>query len=696
MAAPIPIVLLGNDGTPMYRGKTQVDIKKSIASCVAKPSFHRVDRAWRALGYKDNSPKPIVATTFHNEVEALWRFLVAEDRTKGGHRVRAVILDALNTMGYKLRGFTTDRKYLRLNNDPNRAAIYAAINPPSGNLGRQTAAPALDQYRASQVPIGGIPLDLKAANNEYLSAQWQRLHRYQGFCAVESHLPAGAGAAVVRNLRPLRAIPVPEGPDSLWHAISYWRGGRRLMAGMSMPEQGRPDIFRHWTVKGRIWTYFMQTIRDCNQQNVRWRDYWTLQKRSKVQDQEHGELSLVRSLHASPAQGRPAYPVWWDGEVGRGLKDEILWVVADYFATQIIVFYPNPIFFDPKANLVGAGAPRDQLYEQAHYNAQRPPPGNAPPVGATPQQAAAWERRNSCREHAERDYFGRMNPDAVPTKTPYFRRVYGMHHRFDTQILLVTSDWRHFDAVDYDHGFHDKVSYDVLPALQNPQLSLRHTAPQAPAPQDLARNTRCPYGPADNPPTSTFFRVLNDEVRFIPTRWWDAYFTLPATSPRRPPLDVISNGQKPCQDARFNILSTVHHIPVFGPNFVAYNAPVPQGGAAIETYDQKGIRGQMAPNRPDIVFDRSCWMEDLFKYSLDIPGGDFQRVPDAVIDNWAQFRHVLTLPANINYGPHPLVPANNANYFQLRFGPEVTLAERILHNLAEPLPQYLPKHLGSI
>jgi len=72
----------------------------------------------------------------------------------------------------------------------------------------------------------------------------------------------------------------------------------------------------------------MQVLKDKYHQ--RWAAYHRLQWGSRIRDPNYGQLSLARSLYASPQQGLPAFPT----------GPEILCVVADYFWVEIICFYP--------------------------------------------------------------------------------------------------------------------------------------------------------------------------------------------------------------------------------------------------------------------------------------------------------------------------------------------------------------------
>lgn len=91
------------------------------------------------------------------------------------------------------------------------------------------------------------------------------------------------------------------------------------------------DIWKHWVVKGRIWAYFMSVLEDTN--HVRWADYHFIQSTGYIcLAPDYGDITLARSLHASPSQGKAAQS-----------PAEIFWVIADYFRTQVVVFYPDEI-----------------------------------------------------------------------------------------------------------------------------------------------------------------------------------------------------------------------------------------------------------------------------------------------------------------------------------------------------------------
>lgn len=72
-----------------------------------------------------------------------------------------------------------------------------------------------------------IPTDEIEAHADFQSARWQTLHRFQGFCAIEEWTDQAEDGdeQVQRGHRYFKGIAMPEGPDSLWHALSYLRGG---------------------------------------------------------------------------------------------------------------------------------------------------------------------------------------------------------------------------------------------------------------------------------------------------------------------------------------------------------------------------------------------------------------------------------------------------------------------------------------
>lgn len=88
-------------------------------------------------------------------------------------------------------------------------------------------------------------------------------------------------------------------------------------------------MWHHRPLKARIWTYLMQVLKDSSHE--RWQEYHLLEYKSRTTDPDFGTVSMARSLHASHDQGKPAYP-----------HKSILYVIADYFNTEIVVFRCHP------------------------------------------------------------------------------------------------------------------------------------------------------------------------------------------------------------------------------------------------------------------------------------------------------------------------------------------------------------------
>lgn len=88
---------------------------------------------------------------------------------------------------------------------------------------------------------------------------------------------------------------------------------------------GGSSLWHYWEVKARIWTYFMQVLKDPSHEL--WAEYHLMQHLSKTVDPNFGTLSMARSLYAAPSQGKAAYP-----------HEDLLHVIADYFDTKIQVY----------------------------------------------------------------------------------------------------------------------------------------------------------------------------------------------------------------------------------------------------------------------------------------------------------------------------------------------------------------------
>ncbi|KAK3345996.1 hypothetical protein B0T25DRAFT_266865 [Lasiosphaeria hispida] len=408
MAAPAPPVLA--DG-PFHRNNRTVaqitDATLRVVTAANKawltgPTYFNTKKAWHVLGYAGR-PKPSIED-FCSQVGQLWDFHASPTNdfwTLHERRdlvARAYMLDALRTLGFRSPHWVA--ALLTLDLHPGFACedgqLYAYFTPgPKEAIPVQrTKSSLLLAQNPAPDPSREGPLWAEVAE----MWTWRKFHRYQGFTVAL----APGGANKKPQLSRFRAIAVPRGPNSLWHSLAYWRSDRRSSGKIYRP--GRPvqgSIMRHWQVKARIWTFFMQTLRDSSA--PRWRVYHELQAQSTIRDRYYGELSLARSLHASPRQGVPAYS-----------GKEILYVIADFFACQIVVFYAGrgkslrPI--QPADERDGAGA-QGRGFD---------------PMGYQEGERYTYER------------FGCYYQD----ETEQIR---------SKQIFLVTSDWKDYDPVDFDN-----------------------------------------------------------------------------------------------------------------------------------------------------------------------------------------------------------------------------------------------------
>ena len=139
-------------------------------------------------------------------------------------------------------------------------------------------------------------------------------------------------------------------------------------------------------------------------QQQRW--HWTHQ---------YGKMSLIRSLYASSRQGPAAFPTF-----------HIFYVIADYFAAQVIVFHPvaqnSGLYGNPGTNL-------------RHYQG---PVGNGPMYNRCYELGGFGLGTEHPQSHYKYSYtvFG-ANASGPQGQKP---RV--------GQIFLVTDDWENFDAAD--------------------------------------------------------------------------------------------------------------------------------------------------------------------------------------------------------------------------------------------------------
>ncbi|KAK3986873.1 hypothetical protein QBC44DRAFT_332356 [Cladorrhinum sp. PSN332] len=284
-----------------------------ILKLKSNPTYYNVRKAWGILGFSTKATKPDTQNLL-NQVNALWQAIAAID-TRRSRRARAIMIDALRSLGYRSPLWKASSKTLDVANLPAILPWPPAQNP---GWGSNNATHYLGQHAPSTIQFEHW------ANRQAEKGVWQDYHRYQGFAISGIH---GPGPAAPDTKIFLRAIPVPKDSDSLWRSVSYW--ALRRQTNSPTANHG-PDVTRHWAVKMQIWAYFMQVLKDGD--HPRWCEYHMLQKASKTDHPEFGKLSLARSLYASGRQGLPAYP-----------HEYILFVIADFFGMQVIVFrVPDP------------------------------------------------------------------------------------------------------------------------------------------------------------------------------------------------------------------------------------------------------------------------------------------------------------------------------------------------------------------
>lgn len=174
-----------------------------ILGSKSAPAYYSARRAWNVLGYF-RRPKPEF-DVFRQQIRMMWTYL-NRVKTLRGRRAKAYILDALRAL--KLRNPKWKITMRELSIQPNDMEIpwnqipapcRATRNHPPDDAREYVTAPA------PRVTVGEL-----AAMTMVNEKVWERFHRYQGFRVQDAQ----------ENDVHLRAIPVPEGPDSLWHSVS--------------------------------------------------------------------------------------------------------------------------------------------------------------------------------------------------------------------------------------------------------------------------------------------------------------------------------------------------------------------------------------------------------------------------------------------------------------------------------------------
>ncbi|KAM7198992.1 hypothetical protein V8F33_004729 [Rhypophila sp. PSN 637] len=641
--------ILNNNGPPGWRGKTAQEIKLAImAKTWKKPCYGSAIRAWKTLGYKQGQ-RPTDQWALHRQLMELWNFLVDNDGTVQGHTVRAFILDALEAVGIRYTGKTTDsRGLIWMAGQAQRISIYNALPDPVGDnqvkadgssiatfvdpvTGNQPRMPVLDEMHACMITQ---------------NAAFDSYQRFQGFCAIETTSTGpGAGDVAETGYRFFQGVPIPYTPNSLWDAVAWWRGDflRHGLTSGTVATNRWPQ--RGFVVKGRIYTWFMQTIKD--QGAIRFKDYWKLQQASIVRDDEFGELSLIRSLHASVAQGRPAYPTWWNSQPdSETFNDRILHVIADYFCTQVIVFY------SPGSRT---------LYNNCRpYKLQHMP-----------------------------EFHGSIPPQS-PGGTPYFVRAYGEANPGQEQIWLVTSDWIHFDAAIEDDTVFRRYGYFPTQDPKGSPLAAPALPPPVPPRPAYPPANHVPTAPGDAsvvvPPSESMLRgnfsIARQHITRMPHSWW-GLSNLPPLLAYDPQDPVVANRVPPFRNAKFNFFSPERISGIRPPPI--HDTPVLASQGPIHTPTQQnimGIWGKTLVNEPSAL-DWGNRRMTQFWYAADIDGVNFEQPSAADIHAWQTWNR------------HPNDRAytfNQLNRWQLRFGRPLFVNEPEKGNMgmADPFYRFKP------
>ncbi|KAK4209559.1 hypothetical protein QBC37DRAFT_50374 [Rhypophila decipiens] len=582
-----------HEGPPLDRGPSEYVGQTARATTAAimaypgkyLPAFYNNKRAWQILGYgkaTTNNPKPDF-DTFTLDVRAFWAHHVRYDKTRLGRRVRALILDALRALGIRSLWWTSSMKSLNISGHDG-TFDEEAVRPGKGNYGESNSW----AWQKKEEPPTCYQQEHHSAG-EFEIKQWQKYHRYQGFYVADRNPDdlANVDGSPKYEARYFRAIAMPEGPDSLLYALSYHTGGKRD----SDPAIEGPYFGSPYVTKMRIWTYFVQTLKDHHE--ARWKDYHILNTFSVRRVEGHGECSLLRSLYAGRDQGRPAYSAWPSGIN----HDAIFHVVADYFGTQVIVF------------AIDARLPVEDpvTHEEIDYDSD-----TEFTIGQRPHILPYRSQGN--RGYQYRAY-GHMRPGQYK------------------QILLATSDWKHFDAVDWDQPCHWKASY--FPANWPDQLMdkklPRLTGPQPAQFPDLTAQERMTF---ERP-----FQVEPGKIRKIPAPWWRLRHQ--ENPNRQPPYWVTDEEDRlPCQQARYNRIER-HHLPRDADGNARTVIENP-----IDLVEQEYVSGPMpyALGARNITNADTLVEDEIVRHFIahhDIPGWSFVLPAPDLVNLWLVARQEL-------------------------------------------------------
>lgn len=182
--------------------KSPQKLTADILSCKV-PTYYNVGKAWNILGYY-GAPRPTLQN-FVDDVSALWDHQTTL-KTPKGRKARAYMLDALRTLGFRNPAFHTERAPLRLEVGDQDGSWGALPAPFRGgnNYGKKDAR----EYLAAVAP--------RATPNE----PGRRSMIERAILLPDFHLFYGFRYGPEHDHEKLRALPVPDGANSLWHCIS--------------------------------------------------------------------------------------------------------------------------------------------------------------------------------------------------------------------------------------------------------------------------------------------------------------------------------------------------------------------------------------------------------------------------------------------------------------------------------------------
>jgi hypothetical protein len=209
--------------------KSAAEITEAILQATA-PTYYIARRAWSILGYH-RQDKPSISD-FVCQINALWRHQAA-CRTLRGRTARAYVLDALRTLGFRSPRWNVNLRELGMRTGDQDGSWKKLPGPRDGPVGRPDAR----QYLAATAPSAA---STEGEEKQLVDNQlWEDFHHYQGFRVKD----------VGGREHNLRAIPVPRGANSMWHAISYVNPTQdsqlpqelTLIAGIGYTNGGRPQ-----------------------------------------------------------------------------------------------------------------------------------------------------------------------------------------------------------------------------------------------------------------------------------------------------------------------------------------------------------------------------------------------------------------------------------------------------------------------